>query len=728
MTPSRAGFRRDRAVSVAVRFALLAVMLVPPAAVAGECASSISADTAQRVFDLMKTVPVGSGYTFEGVSTSNDETLVQWSLNGSACPPIKIVVEGCTPFLGQPTLRSAAPQDLAETCPELAGVAKQLASMLTAERPVVGRSRSLPASAPPTVLAVVGAVAAIGVLIHRKLRAARRTIGWGTLAWTGFLLAAVTVFLFDVTRAVTGILGIMWIVFAVLLVDVERLRHESRAVRLSLVGLFGLSLMLNYALSSGGPGNLRLTLAGFLYPGLDLRWGPSPISLFRVIEFALGDVRDTHVLWCNLVLGSTLPLLFYAILADLGVSRRAALPAGVVVAAHPYLIFFSGVLERQMTCGFAMFGAFVGLLGFLRRGEPRQLIAFVLGVVLAATCRPEAAAILIPAIAMVLLIPAARKVRIAAAMAVAALLVLALEYVQLLSSRLDPGSPTRGFAPILWTILFDGDFTPLAWVVAWIAGLVVGRPQRAAAVALVSLLGIDMAWRWNGVYEMFVGHPRQVASVRYQMILLLPFAIGIALLIQSVAKERRWVAASVLGVMLACAALTFRRPWDTLLRPFTIDYEYAFLKKQALTLPPGSRLYIADAPIDDIGLIDAPLVGEFVGSSVSFAPWSARRCEAFMDDSAPTYLYIGSVCGPLRDVPGRPLRSDYGVWLRDCAALRERASGDPVEVIDVPARRMAWHDFEDTTVRLAVYRLHDPSICAVSPSYPWRSEVSPPSS
>jgi hypothetical protein len=244
-------------------------------------------------------------------------------------------------------------------------------------------------------------------------------------------------------------------------------------------------------------------------------------------------------------------------------------------------------------------------------------------------------------------------------------------------------------------------------------------------VAVISLLGIDLAWRWTGLYEMLVGYQRQVACARYETILLFPFVIGMALLLQAVTKARRWVAIGAFGILLVCTALTYGRPSNTLLRPFTIDYEYAFLKKHALTLPSKSRLYVLDTPIDDIGLTDAALVGQFVGGSVSFIAWSARRCEAFMDDSAPTFLYVGSSCSPLID-GRRTLPSDYPAWLRDCAALRERASVDPVETVDVPARKMAWHDFQEPTVRLALYRLGDPSICALGPSYPWRPEVPRP--
>jgi hypothetical protein len=328
----------------------------------------------------------------------------------------------------------------------------------------------------------------------------------------------------------------------------------------------------------------------------------------------------------------------------------------------------------------------------------------------------------------VLLVPADRQIRVAAAIAVTVLIALTFGYVHLLGSKFPRGgSLIGGFAPVLWTVVLDGDFTPLAWIVAWTVGLLVGIRERAAAVALISLLGMDIAWRWTGVYQMFVGHPRQVASARYETVLLIPFVIGIALLVQVVMKTRRWVAVSALGVFVVCTALTFRRPFDTLLRPFTIDYEYHFLKKYASTLPSQSRLYVLDAPIDDIGFIDASRVGRFVGTGVEFVAWSERRCEAFMPDSSPTYLYIGSTCSPLIDTPQRQLPSNHAAWMRDCAAIRERASGDPVETIDVPAHKMSWHDFKDATVRLALYRLKDPSICALGPSYPWRSEVTRPS-
>src|SRR5581483_11214043 len=386
-----------------VRTFLLGVMLVPQLANATPCPFGVSPKTARRIFDQVKAARVGDGYRFDGMSTKDDVMLVQWSLEGTACPPIRIIVQGCTPLIGLPTAQLETPPELMARCPGLEIAVKELAGVLPSD--TGGRGRSLPASALRTFAGIVGVIVAAGLLMRRPSTPTARTIGRGALGWIVFVLVGATPFLFDVAFAVTLSLGITWLVFAVFLVDGERERDESPVMRLSLLALFGFSLLLNYALSSGGPGDLRLNLAGLWSPELELRWGPSPTSLFRVLGFVLGDLRDTHIFWCNLILSSTLPLLFYAIVTDLGVGRMPALVAAGVAAAHPFLIAFSGVLERQATCRFAMFGAIAALVGFLRRGTARQLMAFVLGGVLAVTCRPEGSQVLIPAAAMVALVP-----------------------------------------------------------------------------------------------------------------------------------------------------------------------------------------------------------------------------------------------------------------------------------------------------------------------------------
>jgi len=699
---------------------LLVTCLAQPA-LARRCPFGISPETARRFFDQVKKVDLPEGYRFEGLSTSKTEMAVLWSLHGRVCPLVPVIIEGCTPLLGLPTFQLAAPPEFSASCPGLDEVVKDLSRRLPAEH------------------------------------------------LAGFSHAPV---------AVTLALGVMWVVFAALLFDRDRLwrcrrpstgappgphrkRTESRAPPASLLALFCFSLLLNWSLSSGGPGDLRLNLAAVWSPELELRWGPAPIALFRLLAFALGGIRDTQIIWSNLILGSLVPILLYGIVSELGVDEPAALLAAFVVAAHPLLIAFSGVLGRQPAYMFAACGSALALIVFLRSGRWGPFIAFLLGAILSTTSRPEGAQVLILYAAVLLATcdwklvnpasrftgtghtdpsesgraesiaggpawPARRRAQIAAVLALALLVPLAFAYAGHVLESKPPGrgSAFTGRIPLLWTILFDRDFTPLAWIVAWTLGLVLGIRRRAAWVALLVLLGLDFLWKWTGVYHMFVGHVRQVASSRYESILLIPFAIGMGLLIQAFLETRTWLKVGLAAVFVAFTAVTWRGPYETLLEPFTVDHEYRFLERYALTLPPHARLYVFDSPIDDIGFLDANLVGQFAGSPVSVGAWSDRNCNDLLGDPLQTYLYIGSSCAELVDSAERPLPSNYADWMRSCAAMRARVSSDPVEMIDVPAHKMSWYDFRDATVRLALYRLKDPSICPLGPSYPWRARDS----
>ena len=158
--------------------------------------------------------------------------------------------------------------------------------------------------------------------------------------------------------------------------------------------------------------------------------------------------------------------------------------------------------------------------------------------------------------------------------------------------------------------------------------------------------------------------------------------------------------------------MTYPRAYDTLLQPFTVDYEYQFLKRHALTLPQQSQVLILQSPIQDSVFPDARLVGQSVGSTVPFGVCNTpRQCERFLDGRCDQYVYIGSSCAPL-DERQRPLGPDYPRWLEECTALRTRLRARAVEEIAVPARKMAWNDYQDSSVWLGLYRLGDPALCA----------------
>jgi len=670
------------------------------------CPLGVDPETAQRLFQRVGSRPLPAGYRFEGIATNKSETLVRWSFDGAACPPVPVELEDCTPLFGLPPLQLHPPADFFTRCAGLGAVVRQLADARSRER------RQPPRWAMARVLAAIAIIILSGLLFRHCGRAALIGIGAVVIA-----LGLATPIVFDLPLAVTLELGTAWFAFAILLYDRQLLAANSRTRQLALLGLFLFSLLLHWSLASGGPGDLHLNLVGIWSPQLELRWGPAPVALFRLLQFVAGDLRDSEIVCINLILSGVLPILLYAILVQLDVHQRAALLAAVVTAAHPLLITFSGVLERQPTYLFAACGSTLALIGFLKNGAARRLLAFALGSVLATTSRPEGAHVLVVYAAVLLATPARRHTRAIATVTLAVLSVLALAYVHTALASPIPGNSMTlaSRLPLLWSMIFDPDFTPLAWIAAWVLGMVVGIRRRAAWVALATVLGLDITWRWTGIYRMFVGHEHQIASARYELILLVPFAIGIALLIQALLETRpRW-RLGLVAALVVFSAMTWRQPYQTLLRPFTVDYEYRFLKRQALALPAQARIYILDAPIDDIGFLDAQWVGQFAGSAVSVAAWSDRDCRHVRGAPDENYLYIGSSCAEVVAARNRQLPAGYGAWMRECAAMRAHVGGDAVEEIDVPARKMSWHEFKNSSVRLGLYRLSDPSACAPAP-------------
>ena len=125
----------------------------------------ISADTAQRLFNRVKAVPAASGYRFDGVGTNQSELVVQWSLDGKQCPPIRVTVEDCGPT-EQAVLQLHVPPELSARCPGLQAVVREISSAVAAERPVARE----PLPPPPTSsFAAVIIVAVVFSLVILRL-------------------------------------------------------------------------------------------------------------------------------------------------------------------------------------------------------------------------------------------------------------------------------------------------------------------------------------------------------------------------------------------------------------------------------------------------------------------------------------------------------------------------------------------------------------------------------
>jgi hypothetical protein len=701
---------------------MLLVACVATRSLADGGAYGISTETAQRLYERVKQVRLGDGYHFDGLgtnSTNKSELTVEWSLHGQPCPTIHVVAEDCA------TLRLGVPPDLSTACPDLQAVVNELARAVPTEH-AAGHGYSSPWGRLPAIAVLAWVLMAAWLIRHAVSGQPGTRLRWWE--WVVIIAAVGLPFLFDVARAVTAELALAWVLFIILLFDRDLFSGKSVRQGLSLCGLFLFSVWLHWLLASGGPGDLHLNLSAIWSfdwsSKWDRRWGPAPIALVRLLGTLFGPIRDTHIIWCNVILSSLVPLLLYGVVSELGVGHAAAWLAALVATMHPLLISFAGVLERQPIFLFAASGSLLALIDFLKRAQWSRLAAFIVGSVLAITSRPEAAHVLIVDGAVLLLTPGIRRARALAACSLALLLAVSFAYVSYSGDPTIGGRSIAGQFPLLWTVLFDRNFTPLAWIVAWVLGVLLSIRQRAAWIAVVSLFGLDMIWRWTRLYSMFVGFERQVASARYESILLIPFTLGMALFIQAMREASRWLTVSAGAAFLLSTVATFRLPYDTLLQPFTVDHEYRFLKKYALTLAPGSRLYVFDTAIKDIGFMDAGLVGQFVGSDVCFESWRQRTnatCDDLNRHLSQSYLYIGSSCAELIKLSS----PEYEHWMQECRAIRAAVSDAPVEEIDVPARRMAWDDFKDSIVRLGVYRLKDPSVCTLGPRLPSSADAIP---
>lgn len=524
---------------------LLGLLLLACGATRGAaepCPNAISPETARHLFERVQQVPVATGYRFDGIE-SEGKLRVQWSLDGKRCPTILVEFGPCALPPSPPTLQVHVPDDLLARCPGLGAVVDELSKAVQAEQPADVSRPPAAWSPPPAVWPKVVALlvfAAFALMRYLQAPRVEGALGWRSVQQIVFVLVAANVLFLRDRDVVDTELMAAWMGFAVLLIERDRCAHASSLAKLLALGLFSFSLVVHWALSHGGPGDANLNLHSLWSPDFDY-WGQAPIALLRGVRVLTGELRDTHIIWCNLILSSLVPILILGIVSGLGLGRVAAISSAFIVAAHPLLIVFSGVLERQPMYLFAACGSLLALIRFLERDDWARFVAVVLGTILAITCRPEGAHVVVPQLAVVLVLPATRRVRGIAMLTIVLFATLGFAYAHRFT-RTEPLSTTFGAlinpAPFLWTVLCDPDFTPAAWIAMWIVGVFLGLRDRAGWIVVMSLLGLHVVWQWTGIYEMFVGLERQVASARYETILLIPFTIGIALFVEKLAAIR----------------------------------------------------------------------------------------------------------------------------------------------------------------------------------------------
>jgi hypothetical protein len=506
--------------------------------------------------------------------------------------------------------------------------------------------------------------------------------------------------------------GLLWGLLALsATIRMARFRGPWRAVPAPM-GLFALSLVSVLLLAPRGPGDGHLNLAAAFRTGPALEWGPAPVALLRGLALLI-PLDGGVIAALNLLAAAAAPALLYLLLRRLDLGALPAALAAALTGLSPLLLCSAGSLNRQPLFLLCCLAGLLLAAGYLRRGAALDLVGAGAAFALAALSRPEGAAVLLLGGLLALADRRAPRRSLAlgalcGALAGAALVYLATAFR---GSDLAAGHDltAAGWLAVLrYSALLRPGVTPTPWLVVWIVALVAGarRAPGRAALALLSVLGLTLAWTATPVGGQLVGFELQVASLRYQTLLLVPLGLGLALGLQEliVRWPRRGPRATVaLAAVLAAVALV---PPSPALRPTVIDHEYRFLAGRLPALPRAARICVLLPGIPDLGLNDATLVSDFVGRpDIQWVHARDGVCP-MADPVVPTFYYRGAWCTPAQDHPAHRYDADaYAALLADCAALEETAEGTPVAAVDVPAVRWAWYDYSSDTVRIGLYEL-----------------------
>ncbi len=510
----------------------------------------------------------------------------------------------------------------------------------------------------------------------------------------------------------TPITGLLWGLLAGIVgFRCARFRGPWRELVIP-VGLFTFSMLLSLLLSPRGPGDGHLNLHGVFRTGPALEWGPAPVALLRGLAH-LVPMHGGVISAVNLIAAGLTPALLYLLLRQQDLSQLSATLAAALAGFSPLLLVSAGSLNRQPLYLLCALAGLVLAVRHLRRGRPLDLAGAGLAFALASLSRPEGAVVLLLGGLWAVVERAKPRRSLALGGLCAGLAALAMLYLATLfrGSDLAAGHDltAAGWLDVLWySALLRPAVTPIPWVLVWAAALAwaARTNRRPAALALLAFLGLTLAWTATPVGGQLVGFDLQVASLRYQTLLLVPLALGLALAFDGlrIAWPRRGrVGAAGLAAVLAVLALV---PRSEALRPTVIDHEYRFLAATLPALPDGARICVLLPGVPDLGLNDANLVSDFVARPDLHWVYAADGACPAATPETPTFYYRGSWCSPARDHPAHRYDPNiYAALLADCAGLTTAAEADPVVEARVPAVRWSWYDYETDEARLGLYRL-----------------------
>jgi hypothetical protein len=371
---------------------------------------------------------------------------------------------------------------------------------------------------------------------------------------------------------------------------------RAAAVELALLALA--ALLVRWLVFAPGTGNLRAHLPDPRLPPHEMPlFGPGYEAWIRA-WFRLGGADDATAFLAGAVAGALTVVPAYVIAWVSSGRRAVGIAAGVVLAVLPLHARLSPTDDPASLIGLLVVSAVALVLLADRTRSAALLVAAWLAAGLAAAVRPEPALATLAVAAVVLTLPAARRLQVRPRV--------------LLPSLLAAGAGILSAAFAAARALGDAspgalDLGATAWRRLLWSGSVLLPPQTALPLALLALLGLVAAakhtrgrtvpWLLAGLLPAIptaaLARP-DLVTARYQ-IALLPIAAVCAgfgaIWLGDRVLERRPNARATLVLIGPFAALAFLMLQTTPRPPEpTFRLEYAFFRRHLALVPAGCRI------------------------------------------------------------------------------------------------------------------------------------------
>ena len=507
----------------------------------------------------------------------------------------------------------------------------------------------------------------------------------------------------------------------------RKVRRKDWNVTLFQVFLFIGAAGLNLSLATFGPGDLHWNQAPFfLSPhGYDPMYGSSPGGLLRLLFPLIPRTFDASIV-IQILLGALAAVLAVSLGSALGLGRVQAAFTGIILAAQPLLVRFSGEGDRQAYVLVLVIMTLLHLARHRRDGSWTELVRYVVAATLCLHARPEGILILIPAVAFTLsagepggAIRTLATMRRLVGEGLAHLVVVALlvPYALVSLSQFSGywtsslGSNSRSLADVVW---LNPEFTASACIALVLTGFAAAlfNRHRMALWASMSMCAVT----WFGLSYPTAG--LKIASARYQTLalplLILVAAYGLHFLMRlGFRLTRRTAVREVLQVatpiaILCWIALATQAPMRMVTSPRTIDYEFRFLMSALPLLPADAEIfytYPSDRYNLDLGLRAPPPLSILAGRTRQ--QWiQFRPDETLQPSSHPRFYFQQASCYATHANLDEVGRAAVAVeWGDRCRQAMARFGDSPFLEETIPASRFASDLYLVDPLRVGFFRM-----------------------